>query len=256
MKGWSRGQIEKHREAAKLLGKVKDEGIAYIGEKRGVTEWEVQQFLVRRFRHYGLKTDGQPPIVGFNGSAATPHYFPKRVSRKLTLDSLILIDIWARLNESDAPFADMTWMAYHGKKISPNVMRVFETVIRSRDVCLRFVRSKLEAGEMPRGEEADRISKEVIIRGGYGKHILHSTGHSLGFTSPHGVPPYLNQKNGGRLLRNVGYTIEPGVYLKDKFGVRSEIDFFIDRNMKLVVTTDVQKKIDRVDCVSQRVRVK
>ena len=75
---------------------------------------------------------------------------------------------------------------------------------------------------------------------------MHNTGHSLGMSKAHGRNGRLGHKYNKDLIRNMGYTIEPGIYFKNKFGIRSEIDFYISSNMKLVITTDVQKNILKI----------
>lgn len=65
----------------------------------------------------------------------------------------------------------------------------------------------------------------------------------MAFSSPHGNKNRLKPNSHLSLHKNVAYTIEPGIYLKEKFGIRSEIDFYITDKFKLVLTTDLQKKI-------------
>ena len=89
----------------------------------------------------------------------------------------------------------------------------------------------------------DRVAHDVIGNAGYGNTIKHTVGHSLGFDSPHGKLPGINWKEYKRLAKNVGYTIEPGMYFKD-FGMRTEIDFYINSKSAVVITTALQKDID------------
>jgi len=243
---WGKEEIKNHTKAAGFLNQIKKETFDYIKESNKITEYSVQQFILGKFKKLGLKTDKDPPIVGFNDNSSILHYFPKKNSKELKPGSVILIDIWARLNRKNSPFADITWMAYHGKKIPKDFLRAFSVVIKSRDVGINFIKDKLKLGRIPTGKEVDDVVVGVIINKGYEKNILHRTGHSLGTTSPHGIFGRISYKNKKPLFKNLGYTIEPGVYLKNKFGVRSEIDFFIGKDMKLVITTDVQKKLVKV----------
>ena len=99
---------------------------------------------------------------------------------------------------------------------------------------------------MPIGKEIDEIGCNLLIKRGYRKNILHRTGHSIGFHSPHGKHGHLSLKNEEPILINMGYTIEPGVYLKGEFGVRSEINFFINEYRQLVLTIPVQRELVRI----------
>ncbi|MBI2628759.1 M24 family metallopeptidase [Candidatus Pacearchaeota archaeon] len=243
---WSKEIINRHLLACKLLSKVKDEIIEFIRNNKNTSEYEIQQFILKKFKENDIISDKEPPIVGFNENSAIPHYFPNKDSKKLENNSLILIDIWAKINKKGFPFSDITWMAYYGNDIPKDILNVFNIVVNARDSCIKFIQSELKKGKMPIGKEIDEIARDVIIKAGYEKNILHKTGHCIGFTSPHGIYGNIRLSNKSQLVRNLGYTIEPGIYLKNKFGIRSEIDFYIDDNMKLIITTPIQKEIVRI----------
>ena len=79
---------------------------------------------------------------------------------------------------------------------------------------------------------------------GFEENIQHSLGHSLGIKEDHGPKPdWLYAENYFELAKNLGYTIEPGIYFSNKFGIRSEIDFYISADNELILTTDLQKEI-------------
>jgi Xaa-Pro aminopeptidase len=242
---WDEKKIEKHKIACKLLNKIKNSAFEHIRRNKNISEHEVQQFIIAEFKKLGLKNEKDKPIVAFNEDSAIPHFYPKRKSKKLKKETLILIDMWARLNEKYAPFSDITWMAYYGK-VPARIKNVFNAVVKARDSALRFIRSELKAGRMPIGREINHITKKMLIEAGFKKNILHSTGHCIGFISPHGRHSHLNSKNSNCLHKNLGYTIEPGIYFKRKFGIRSEINFYINRNKKLIITTPIQRKITRI----------
>ncbi|MEK6951724.1 MAG: M24 family metallopeptidase [Nanoarchaeota archaeon] len=240
---WNNIKIKNHREAAELLNKIKDTAFEFISKNRDSTEYRVQQFILNQFKKYDLKTDKDPPIVAFKENSAIPHYFPSKNSKKLKPNSLILIDIWAKLNKTDSPFADITWVAYYGNKVPKDILRTFDIVISARNDCINCITSRLKLNKIPTGKEIDEIASKIIIDKGYRENILHRTGHCIGYTSPHGTRRNIDNKNNTQLLKNLGYTIEPGIYLKNKFGIRSEINFFIDENMKLIITTNIQNSI-------------
>lgn len=244
---WTREQIINHRLACEILERIKNNAFVFIREnkEKGITEYDVQQFILEQFEKYNVENEVDKPIVAFNKNAAIPHYFPKKKSKKLEKNTLILIDIWARLRRKDTPYSDITWMGYYGD-IPEDVKRVFDVVIQARDEALIFVESQLESGEVPIGAETNEIAQGIILNNGFEKNIKHSIGHSIGFKSPHGKEPHVNSKNLGVLKLNLGYTIEPGVYFDGKFGIRSEINFFINENKKLIVTTPMQKEIVRI----------
>lgn len=108
---------------------------------------------------------------------------------------------------------------------------------------MRFISSELEKGRLPTGKEADRVAHHTLVRAGYERNILHRTGHSIGSSGPHGKYGHLSLKNSESLLINLGYTIEPGLYFKGEFGIRSEINFYINKNRQIILTTPVQRKL-------------
>jgi Xaa-Pro aminopeptidase len=103
--------------------------------------------------------------------------------------------------------------------------RAFAAVREARDAAVTLVESAAREGREVRGFEVDRAARTVIAQAGFGAHILHRTGHSLGETV-HGNGAHLDDyetHDERRLLPGTGFTIEPGVYF-DRFGVRTEIN--------------------------------
>ena len=240
MNAWNDRQIEQHKKAAEILRMIVGEVFEYIQETPGVTEYRAVQFILKRFEQNGLITD-HAPIVAFRENTAFVHYCPGKRSKRIEPDSLIMIDIWARLREPRAPYADITWMGYYGKRVPERIEKVFRTVLRSRDTCIRLVRKKFRDGAPITGCEAHDAADRILNKEGY--ESVHSTGHSLGFRSVHGGFPRLGRQGTTALRKNVGYTIEPGIYIPGEFGVRSEIDFYADRAGVMHITGEVQREM-------------
>lgn len=238
---WTEQQIKYHKKAAELLYKIVTESFGLVSKNRNVTEYSLQKFILGRFNHYGLKTDRDNPIVAFRENTSFVHYFPKSRSKKLKPDSLILIDVWARLKEKNSPFADITWMGYYGKSIPEEINKSFSIVLKARDATVNFVRNNLKKDRIIHGITAHNLSDRILIEHGFTS--THFTGHSIGFRSPHGSFSGLTPQKDEPLKMNIGYTIEPGIYMKNKFGMRSEIDFYISSDKKIKITTAVQKEI-------------
>jgi Xaa-Pro aminopeptidase len=226
----------------------------YLRRNPGATEGGAKNFVLEEFRKRGLVMDKpfDTPIVAFNEHAAEPHYRPVPGRRRLKPGTLVLIDIWGRLRGKRRPYADITWMGYcgtgrgDGAQTPQEVRRVFSAVIGARDACLAFIRKEARRGRLPAGRAADEAAYAVVARAGYKKYIKHRTGHALGFVSPHGRGRHLNLKNRLPLLKNLGYTIEPGIYMNGRLGVRSEINFYIDGRGRVIVTTPPQRRLVRI----------
>ena len=241
---WTNQQIENHKKAAKLLIKIKDLTFKHIKTNKNISEYEIQQFILKKFIEYDLETDKYPPIVSFNSNTAIPEHYPEEGGKLLKENMLIMIDIWAKLKIKEAPFADITWIAHSGNEISEDIKDVFDVVRVARDSAIEHIKNQLSNEKIPTGKEIDTIVINIIAKSGYAEHIRHETGHSLGIEDDHGEKPnWLYCGNDAALKKKCGYTIEPGIYLKDKFGIRSEIDFYISGDNKLIITTNLQKEI-------------
>jgi Xaa-Pro dipeptidase len=239
---WAKSKITQHEKAASLLCDIKNQTLEFIRKHPQTSEIEVQKFILKKFIQYGLKNEVVKPIVAFRENTSFVHYYPKAsTNKKLRRNSLILVDIWARLRKKGAPYADITWMAWYGGKPPFEVQRVFKTVVSARDKAISFVKVNINMPKNLSGSAIDSAARKHIEKD-YESKFPHSTGHEIGFHSPHGRGRPISSRNEHLIKKNLAYTIEPGVYLKGKFGVRSEIDFYLDGN-KVVITTDLQKKL-------------
>ena len=236
---WDEPAIASHRAASEKLHRVKDrafEAIARLTRDGGsTTEYEVQQLMARWFDEEGLVSDSAPNVSAAE-NAGNPHYLPTATSsRAIGPDELVLLDLWAKLDRPGAVFADITWMGYTGRRTPERFVRAFEAVRGARDAAVALVQTAARTGRDLRGWEVDRAASTVLREAGYGDHILHRTGHSLGETV-HGNGVNMDDfetHDDRRLLPGTGFTIEPGVYFPD-FGERSEINMIVDARDALV----------------------
>lgn len=249
MKTWTKKQIQHHTEAAVRLGKIKDEVYSHILENVRISEKEIISFIKKAYNKHGLVNDDKKEfcIVAYGKNTSHVHYFPNAKNLKLKPNGLILLDLWARLDKQNSPYADMTWMFYCGKKIPKDVEKKWKILVVARDAALNFLDKKVKSGVMPRGLDIDRATHDIIGEAGFGKNILHTIGHSLGFKHPHGDLPGINWREYSPILKNVGYTIEPGMYFKNKYGFRAEMDFYVNDKNKVIITTQIQTKIDLIN---------
>lgn len=245
---WDDQSIKNHIAAAKKLDEILQLTLDFLrGTIGDVTEYEASRFIETQYLENDMVSALNPPIVAFRESTSQVHYFPEPDEAKvLERDSLILIDIWAGLKMDNAPFADITWMAYFGEGVPADIQDRFDLVLLARDEAVRYLEETVKYGRMPTGRDIDNVVRSVFEKVGQLSHFQHTTGHSIGFNSPHGELPGINQRNNNKLLKNVVYTIEPGLYYPGGFGIRSEIDFYVNNENKVVVTTPVQKEITKI----------
>jgi len=246
---WTPAQVDAHLEAAEAVLGAKDRAFGFLRERLSlgapVRETEVQGVIVQYFEERGLVFD-HPPNVSFGPHAGDPHYVPRR-GHDIALGpgEVVLIDLWAKLDEPDAPYADVTWMGACGGP-SAELTRAFDAVTAARDAAFRAIAEAWDGGERPEGRAIDRVARGVLAERGYGDDVFfHRTGHSLGTRHTHGDAVHLDDfetRDRRRLLPGLGITIEPGVYFPD-FGVRSEIDVLLEADGPRV-TTDLQAELE------------
>lgn len=241
---WSGQELENHKKAARLLLRIKDLAFEFISLNKRVSEYDVQQFILRKFKEFNLKTDKFPPIVAFGKNTAIIHYYDAGKKRKARgAGYLVLIDLWARLKTSNSPFADITWMAFNGNNIPKEIRRKWGIIVNARDESIKFLKKSLAKGVMPSGKQVNKITRDIMDEEGLGEAGNYYSGHCIGFYSSHGAKANLSKSNHNALIKNLGYSIEPGIHVKNKSGLRSETNFFISSKNKLILTTSLQKKI-------------
>ncbi|MBW7916247.1 MAG: aminopeptidase P family protein [Trueperaceae bacterium] len=246
---WTPEQLKQHLTAAAGVMAAKDAAFALIAQRaqlgQPVTEVEVQRLIESHFADRGL-APGTAPNVSFGAHSGDPHYHPLPGVRDATLrpGDVVLIDLWAKVPEAGAPFADVTWMGVHGRP-SAELERVWEAVKGARDAALGLIAGAYAMGRWPTGAEADHAARQVLEAAGYGEAFTHRTGHSLGSATTHGVTAHLDgfETNDTRALRpGAGVTIEPGAYF-ETFGVRSEINVYLGEDGPRT-TTDLQAELE------------
>ena len=246
---WTPAQLAGHQRAAAKLGQIVNEAFRRIGERLadlptdGPTEYEIAEFIRRRFREEGLEAaDG--PIVSVNAHCSDPHYEPEAVgSSVIRPGDWALIDLWAREATAESVYADITWTAYVGDRAPESRQRIFDIVTGARDAALQYLKDCFADGTAVQGWQADAVARRYIAERGYGDYFTHRLGHSISY-EVHGEAVNLDgfeTHDTRRIIPGVGFSIEPGIYLPE-FGVRSEIDAYMSENGPYA-TSPVQREV-------------
>jgi Xaa-Pro aminopeptidase len=230
---WDADALATHMKASEALYRIKDRAFAAIAERvnagRSFNEYDIQQLMAGWFQDEGLIAEA-PPVVAAMEHAGNPHYMPPPSgSRSIGPDELVLLDLWGKLREPGAVYADITWVGFTGSRVPEEFARAFDAIVRARDAAIHLVQQAAANGTTLRGWQVDRASRQVLESAGYGAHILHRTGHNLG-VEVHGNGVHMDDyetHDDRRLLAGTGFTIEPGLYF-DHFGVRTEVNMFVD----------------------------
>ncbi len=247
---WSEAGVQQHRLACRQVAEIKDAAFALIGEKlaagQKLLETDVQSFIVSRFAQAGLEAN-EPPIVAVNAHAGDPHYEPsEKTPTEIRRGDWVLIDLWARRPGRENIFSDITWVGLAGGTPSNRQREVFEVVRRARDAVVQRAQAAWRGREALAGWQLDDVARSIIVEAGYGAYVRHRTGHSL---SPgemvHGLGfnlDNLETHDTRQMLPRLGFTVEPGIYLPE-FGVRLEINVYVDPQQGPVVTSPIQNEI-------------
>ena len=231
---WTDDQYQSHVTAANNVHDIIQEAFAEVARKiksdEHVTEYDIQQFMVRRFEEEEMTCDGDHPIVSVNSNAASPHYQPSAEKfSPIQRGDFLLLDVWAKLKSPGAVYADQTWTGFVGEEPKDEHVKVFQIVRDARDAAIEFVRENVKAGREIKGAEVDDVSRGVITRAGYGEYFTHRTGHSIG-EEVHGNGAHIDNletRDSRRIIPRTCFSIEPGIYLPGNFGVRSEVDVYV-----------------------------
>jgi len=253
---WTDDDLAGHRRAAAALASAAAEALRWAGAEtaRGaeVRETTVQHRVMETMARAGLVTD-HPPIVGFQENAALPHYEPREgADRRLQAGDVLLLDLWAGPGPGTV-FADQTWMAFAGRAPDAEVRKVWDAVRRARDAVVERLRERWPGpasaagtqGGGVTGAELDDTARGVIRDAGYGEYFVHRTGHSID-RQLHGSGPHLDNfetADTRLLVPGIGFSVEPGIYLPGRFGMRSEINVYLGPEGVEVTPTDPQRDL-------------
>jgi Xaa-Pro aminopeptidase len=235
-----------HVEASDKMHRIIQEAFAEIARRiranEPTTEWDIAQFMQRRYSEEGMQQE--PMIVAVNANTANPHYMPtKEKNSPIRRGDFVLIDAATNLNKPDAVATDQTWTGYVGETVPEEYSRIFNIVREARDSAVDFLRKN--AGKPIRGAEVDDVSRGVITRAGFGEQFTHRTGHSIG-EETHGNGVNIDDfetRDSRRIIPGVCFSIEPGIYLEGKFGVRSEINVYVSDKDIEVTGQPIQTEI-------------
>ncbi len=245
---WTAQQYRSHLDAGRVIHDAISAAFVRAASRArfarsALTEYDLQQWILRFFRDDGIVTD-EPPIVAVGPHAGDPHYEPRaRGSSRIRAGDLLLLDVWGKLNRPGSVYYDVTWVGYLGREVPQKYAKIFAIVAAARDAAIAFVRQSLAAGQTVLGWQVDRAAREVIERAGYGKYFVHRTGHNIG-QDVHGAGANMDSletHDDRRLLPRTCFSIEPGIYLPE-FGIRSEVNVYID-GRRTRVTGPVQSEI-------------
>lgn len=199
------------REAVRITEAALQATIEQV--KPGQTELEIQNILHIEMLRVGAQGMAFGSIVVSGPRTASPH--TSASDRVVQPGDLLLFDCGAAYR---GYLGDITRTFAVGE-LDPELVEIYEVVKNANAAARRY------AGPGDKAKEVDRAARQVIERAGYGQYFIHRTGHGLGLKVHE--PPYIVEGNDTVLRPGMTFTIEPGIYLPGKGGVRIEDDVVI-----------------------------
>jgi Xaa-Pro aminopeptidase len=245
---WNSDNIASHARAAEVIASIARAAMDVAGERaRGaepLAEHELMAWILDRFRQEGVVTD-HGPNVSAGANAANPHYEPSSSSPRLIRPGeILLIDLWAR-EENGGVWADQTWMASIGKPAA-DALEIWNAVRDARDAAIELVRDRAAAEVPVRGADVDDAARAVVTSRGFGEFFTHRTGHSIDPRDLHGSGPHLDNlesRDDRLLIPGVAFSIEPGIYIPGKIGMRSEVNVYLVAGEAIVTPKQYQQNL-------------
>lgn len=215
----SSDELETLREAVRLGAKAFDTFALFIREQGiGLTEQALHFEAENIFKDRGRLGLSFSPIVAINANAAKPHALPTEVILKE--GDLLLVDagvLYNRFCSDRTRTAEVSTSMHFGKDQNYGDKRrqeVYDTVLRAQEAAIKAARPGMRCCEV------DAIGRDIITKAGYGKEFVHSTGHGVGLDI-HELP-VISSRSQTILEPGMVFTVEPGIYLPNEFGVRIE----------------------------------
>ena len=209
-------ELEIIKEAVKLGAEAFDEFKKEITE--GIDEFELSYRFKEKLTNRGRRELSFEPIVAINENAAKPH--AEVTDKILKKGDLLLLDAGLKHKRY---CSDRTRTIFVGDEISmekkqkfknKDIQKVYDTVLKAQEAAIKAIKVGMPLNEL------DKIAREIIEKAGYGKYFVHSLGHGVGLDIHEW--PYINSKNTAPIQNGMVFTIEPGIYIPGKFGIRIE----------------------------------
>ncbi|MBB5252452.1 M24 family metallopeptidase [Sulfurisphaera ohwakuensis] len=192
-----------------------------------LTNSEISEKYLAGIIDMTMRTEGAedyafPSIVAFAENSAFPHHIPS--DKVIKEGQNAVVDIGARYEKY---CFDSTRTFLKGENYE--IKKIYEIVLQAQLEAIDKVKEGVKASEV------DLAARRVIEKAGYGKHFIHSTGHGVGI-EVHEYPS-ISPTSDAELKENMVITIEPGIYLKNKFGIRIEDTVIVTKRKPIVLET-------------------
>jgi Xaa-Pro dipeptidase len=245
---WDQEQWQLHIQADKLNQQAFEVAWKMIAdsvrEGKSIRETDVQNRVMDFYAENNMTTY-HPPIVGVGPNSGDPHYAPMPGSDlEIKKGDFVLLDMWAKMNVPKAVYTDLTKVGFVGEEVPQKFQDIFQIVAQARDAAIELAKNSFSDKKTIFGWQVDKVTRDVIEQAGYGDKFIHRTGHNIG-QETHGNGAHMDNletKEDRQVITETCFSVEPGIYL-DEFGVRSEVNVYVDSDAKVHVTGGIQTEV-------------
>lgn len=208
----SKNEIKAIKKAQAITKKVIT--LAYNAITVGCTEAEIAWKIEMLIREHGGDGNSFDPIVAFGKNSAMPHHHPGKTRYKK--NDIILIDAGAKYNDY---CGDMT-RTFLPKNAPTEMRAAYEILAKAQKNALKMLKQSPE--NTPLKTIVEKVRNDL---GNYNEHFTHSLGHGVGLEIHEG--PWLSKKSSDTLKKGQVFSVEPGIYIPGKFGIRIEDLYYV-----------------------------
>jgi Xaa-Pro aminopeptidase len=176
----------------------------------GRREMDVSQQFGKLLEAGGLVV-AESPIVGSGPNGASPHHHAS--ARVIEAGDAVVLDFWGSYQGYYADCTRTVWVGT-APAVTSEEMKVYDTVAAAQEAGVQSARPGMTC------QALDSVARNIIAEAGYGDYFTHRLGHGIGLDGHE--PPYLVQGNDAVLQNGMAFSVEPGIYLPGRFGVRIE----------------------------------
>lgn len=245
---WTFDQLQSHLIAAQVLEDVVKRAWDFIEKslqlQTPIDEYKVQQFMLQAIEEAGCQTTDWP-VCAVNAHSSDPHYYPtSSQASPIFAGDFILLDLWCKQKDPYAVYADITRVGIAAKQSTQKQTEIFNIVKGARDLATMMIKEYYENGQPLYGWQVDQACRDFIQKAGYGDYFIHRTGHNIG-EEVHGIGANLDNletHDHRQLLPGTCFSVEPGIYLPQEFGVRLEYNIYLDPSGHVRINGGIQEE--------------